>query len=189
MSPDRRKACIALAGLALAARAHHVPRQSARHALDGWPVSLALTDHEGRPFTEERLRGRWTFLLFGDTTRCGPRCGDALAAVAALCLRIAPALAVKTTQLLFVSLDPRTDTPARLRQYLAMFDARFVGATGTPAALQALVHDLGEEIAGAPYRGSLLLAGPDAIVRAEYLPPFDVPRLTAAYLRERRGVR
>jgi protein SCO1/2 len=35
----------------------------------------------------------------------------------------------------FVTLDPDRDTPARLRDYVRGFDATFVGLTGTPRAL------------------------------------------------------
>lgn len=183
----RRLAALALtASFALPAQANHAVQQAVRKDLDGWAVAaFTLSDQERREFTRDRLHGRWTFVLFGDATRCGQPCGDALAAVAGLCLRIAPADAMKTTQVLFISLDPRRDTPARLRQYLAAYDSRFIGATGTPVVLQQLADDLGIGAA----RGSLLLVGPDATIRAEYLPPFDVPRLTAAYLRARRGSR
>jgi hypothetical protein len=35
------------------------------------------------------------------------------------------------------------------------------------------------------YLGSLVLIDPNGVVRAEYLPPFDVKRLTAEFLIER----
>jgi protein SCO1/2 len=181
--------------LALPAGADHAPRQAANRQLEGWVVGgFTLTDQDGRAFTQERLRGRWTFVVLGDTASCAQPCDAALAALAGLCQRIAPADAMKTTQVLFVSLDPRRDTRERLRAYLAAFDARFIGATGALPVLERLADDLGAEVAPAApgaapprYRGSLVLVGPDAAILAEYLPPCDVPRLTAAYLRARRG--
>lgn len=193
----RRNSLLAIAlaaALAWPVQADHVPAQASQRELAGWVVApFTLTDQDGRPFTEERLRGRWTFVVFGDTGSCGQPCAAALAAAAGLCQRIAPAEASKTTQVLFVSMDPRRDSGRRLRDYLAPFDARFIGATGAPATLARLADDMGAGVepgvGAAPphYRGGLLLVGPDGAIRGEYLPPFDVPRLTAAYLRARLG--
>lgn len=178
------------------ALADHGAAQRADRALEGWPIgAFALVDQRGHPFTDERLQGRWTFLLFGDS-RCGEPCTAALSALAGLHRRIAGTDAVKTTQVIFVSLDPQRDTPGRLRRYLAHFDERFIGATGPRATLRSLVQDLGlaPPASAGPglvnagtqrYSGSLWLIGPDAAVRAEFLPPFDVPRLTSAYLKTR----
>ncbi len=105
----------------------------------------------------------------------------------ALYRRIAPTEALKTTQVLFVSLDPQRDTPTRLRTYLAPFDTRFLGGTATPAALGHLADDIhgGRPASGEGKAGSLVLVGPDGTVRAEFLPPFDVELLTAEYLKTR----
>ena len=188
-------------GLALPALAHHGVQQAANREVNGWPLeSFTLTDHDGRDFTQDRLHGRWTFVLFGDTTACEQRCDSALRALTALCKRIATADVMKTTQILFISLDPHHDTPARLREYLATFDTRFVGATAAPATLQRLADDIGVRVgdvaaqagnqsAARHYPGSVLLIGPDATLRAEYLPPLDVLRLTSSYLRTRYGGR
>ena len=182
--------------LAMPAFGHHGELQRASRELDGWAVaSFNLIDQQGRPLTQERLRGRWTFMLFGDTTGCAECCNAALSALAGLSKRIERAELMQTTQVVFVSLDPQRDTPARLREYLTAFDPRFVGGTGTPSMLHRLADEMGVKTALSPTAaieqpdgcGSLLLVGPDATIRAEYLPPFDVPRLTSAYIRMRQG--
>jgi len=164
--------------------------------LEGWPVdAFTLVDQHGKKFAQERLLGRWTFVLFGDT-HCDQPCAAALAALLGLSQRIARTEAVLTTQVVFVSLDPKRDTPPRLREYLAPYDKHFIGATGSPQTLQRLADDMGigDQIPRDPgpsntgprsYPGSLTLVGPDGFVRAEYLPPFDVPLLTAEYLKTR----
>ena len=176
------------------ALAHHVNEQPARRGSERWPVdAFTLTDQRGQAFTQDRLQGRWTFVLLGDTG-CARPCSDALTALVGLHRRIARTEAVKTTQVVFVSLDPQRDTPERLGEYLAPFDPRFIGGTGSAATLQRLVDDLGvgQPAPAVPsgahtpaYRGSLVLIGPDATVRVEYLPPFDVLLLTADYLKTR----
>ncbi len=198
----RRAALVSTCAIGLglsSALARHAEQQSMDIALDGWALAaFMLTDHHGRPFTREHLRGCWTFVLFGDTTTCATPCGAALAALTGLCQRIERADAMKTTQILFISLDPTRDTPARLRVYLAAHDSRFIGATAAPAALQRVADDMGTGAAAVSLasadarrrdRGSLVLIGPDATIRAEYPPPFDVLRLTASYMRTRRGSR
>jgi protein SCO1/2 len=41
-------------------------------------------------------------------------------------------------QLIFITVDPGRDTPSRLREYLAAFNPTFLGATGTPAQIDAV---------------------------------------------------
>ena len=166
--------------------AAHTPEQRVSHRSAGWPIGpFTLSDQRGGAFTQERLQGRWTFVLLGDT-HCVQACGAALSALAGLTQRIARTDAVKTTQVLFVSLDPDRDTPQRLREYLTAFDSGFVGATGSRQALEQLADEIGATgAAAASYRGSLVLIGPDGVVRVEYLPPFDTKRLTAEYLKTR----
>jgi|GEM_PF-2196018 len=177
--------CVAL--VAEAGHGEHdgrpAPIQRESRAAAGWPLgSFTLIDHRGREFSDRALQGRWTFVLFGDT-RCEP-CGEALAALAGLQQRIAGTAAVKTTQVLFVSLDPDGDTQPRLREFVARFDPAFIAATGARATLLELVEETGVTVQPRP-SGSLVLIGPDRVLRVEYLPPFDVKRLTAQFLKTR----
>ena len=111
-------------GLAAPTLAHHARVQRADRSLKGWPIEpFTLTDHHGKPFSQANLRGQWTFVLFGDT-RCAEPCTAALSALAGLCKRIERADALKTTQIVFVSVDPEHDTPQRLRDYLAPYGPR-----------------------------------------------------------------
>jgi protein SCO1 len=179
----------------LPARAHDGESQQVNLASQGWPVdSFTLVDQYGNAFTQERLRGQWTFVLFGDT-HCAQPCTAALSALVAMHQRIARIKAIKTTQVLFVSLDPERDTPEILRRYLTSFDERFIGASGSLQALKGLTDDLGVSLANpfepassvnhTSYAGSLVLIGPDGVVRAELVPPFDPLLLTAEYLKTR----
>jgi protein SCO1/2 len=169
------------------ASAHHNAVQSADRSSAGWPVGdFALSDDRGQPFTQDRLRGRWTFVLLGDT-QCANACSVPLEALAGLCRRIAGTEALKTTQVVFVLLDPQRDSPNWLRQYVTSFDPRFVGVTGPRTTLEGLADDLGlhDQAQAQALRGALVLVGPDGAVRAQYLPPFEVPLLTADYLKTR----
>lgn len=176
--------------------ADHSKSQRVNRMSQGWPIDdFTLVDQHGKAFTREQLERRWTFVLLGDT-RCAEPCRAALSALAGMCRRIARTGAMKTTQVLFVSLNPEQDSPASLQEYLTPFDNRFIGATGSRQTLKRLVDDLGApapvpmapETADASndhYRGSLLLIDPDGTVRGEFLPPFDVLLLTSEYLKTR----
>lgn len=176
----------ALALAVLTAFADHQRSQPVNRAAKGWPLApFQLQDAEGTPLTRTQLLGRWTFVLLGDT-RCEPPCREALAALAGLRERVARTEVWRDTQLVFVSLDPAHDTPARLRSHRASMLAGVLVATGTPAMLHQLVDDLAlarhAVDTTADPRGALVLIGPDAVLRVEYLPPFDVKLLTADYL-------
>jgi protein SCO1/2 len=41
-------------------------------------------------------------------------------------------------QVLFITVDPKNDTPNEIRRYLDLFDAKMSGATGTEAELKAV---------------------------------------------------
>jgi len=193
-----RALLVAILGLGLTphAAARHGASQPVNSGSAGWPVdSFTLIDQDGKPFTEQRLEDRWTFVLLGDT-RCGEPCAAALAALRGMCERIARTEAVKTTQVLFVSLDPDQDAPDRLREYMAPYDEHFVAASASKVALESFVDELGAvdslaadraspQVKDHQYPGSLFLVGPDGVVRGEFLPPFDVKLLTAQYLKTR----
>lgn len=178
------------AGPILPTLAHDGESQRVNLASQGWPVdSFTLIDQYGNAFTQERLQGQWTFVLVGDT-HCGQPCTEALSALVAMDQRIARAKAIKTTQVLFVSLDPQRDTPEVLRQYLTSFGDHFIGVSGSLETLKGLTADLGVSVPASrvdktSYDGSLVLIGPDRVVREELLPPFDPLLLTAEYLRTR----
>jgi protein SCO1/2 len=162
--------------------------QKVDRTLEGWMVGkFTLTDHRGSRFTQEQLRDKWTFILLGDS-RCGEPCTSALSALAGMFSRIARTEVVKITQVVFVSLDPEHDSKQTLGRYLARFDSRFLGATGSAKDLQRLVEDLspaGTQAARSP--GSLLLIGPDGNIRGQFLPPYDVAQFTARFLKMRIG--
>jgi protein SCO1/2 len=181
----KRAACrawLALSlGFAAPAVADRLPQQVSL-ASAGWPLSdFALTDQHGAPFTLDNLRGRWTLLML-DPGRCGPPCEAALAALSGFFSRIATTQAIGTMQAVLVL--PHGKSPARMGQYLARFDPRFIGAQGSRRTVQGIADDLGVAF---PYAGagSIWLIGPDGIVRAELLPPFDVRLLTAEVMRTR----
>lgn len=109
----------------------------------GKPVrGFQLTDHNGEPFDNERLKGRWTWVFFG-YTHCPDACPTALAVLNAAADGLHEQAPDLPLQVLMVSVDPQRDTPQRLASYVPHFNPEFIGATGDDAELTALTRDLG----------------------------------------------
>src|SRR6266566_5263283 len=97
--------------------------------------SFSLTDQYGMRRTDMDFRGKYMLIFFG-YTYCPDVCpttlaveAEALDKLGARASRIVP---------IFISVDPKRDTPDKLRSYLSSFDSKppsirpnFVGLTGT----------------------------------------------------------
>lgn len=105
---------------------------------------FVLTDTSGARFDFwNRTRGSITLLFFG-YTYCPDECPMHMANLGAALKRLPPGIAGQV-KLVFVTTDAKRDTRVELRQWLDHFDKRFVGLTGTPAAL-----DAAQKAAGVP---------------------------------------
>jgi protein SCO1/2 len=97
---------------------------------------FVLTDTEGRRYDfHARTKGRATLLYFG-YTNCRDQCPTTLAGFARALDKL-PAPVRKQVTVVFVTTDPKRDTPAVLREYLRYYRAGFVGLTGTQAEVEA----------------------------------------------------
>ncbi|HEY4774222.1 MAG TPA: SCO family protein [Xanthobacteraceae bacterium] len=94
-----------------------------------------LIDQDGRPISDEDLKGK-PFLVFFGFTHCPDVCPTALFEVSEVLRRLGPD--ADRTAALFVTVDPERDTPDKLKDYLASFDRHLRGVTGDPAAVAAL---------------------------------------------------
>lgn len=88
-----------------------------------------LVDHDGRPVTEASYRGRWSLVYFG-FTHCRVVCPRSLTRLSNVLGALAPDLA-HVIQPLYVTVDPKRDTPEVMRDYLTARYPLFVGLTGT----------------------------------------------------------
>ena len=100
---------------------------------------IVLPSSQGE-FKLSRFLGKVVVLEFGYTT-CVDVCPVSLASLADARKKLGPAGA--DVQVVFVSVDPARDKPARLKQYLAAFDPSFIGVTGSQAQIDALLKAYG----------------------------------------------
>jgi protein SCO1/2 len=155
---------------------------------------FSLVDDAGKTFDNERLAGKWSFMFFG-YTRCPDVCPTTLAVLDAAMRKIAARDHARNAQVVFVSVDPRRDTPDALKQYVEYFDPAFVGVTGKGRALDGFLRALGIPHArfadpnGGPYlvdhSASILLVGPDGRLVALFSAPHKAELLASDFLRLR----
>ncbi len=123
--------------LALAAGAVYLlvlrPAMTAREAAKELPpigASFSLINDKGQPVTERNLaNGHDYHLVFFGFTHCPDICPTMLNTIATAMQKL-PAQTQDRVKTVLVSVDPRRDTPARMREYLDGFDKRFIGWTG-----------------------------------------------------------
>lgn len=152
--------------------------------------NVELVDEQGAAFRPDDFRGRWSLLYFG-YTYCPDVCPLTLVELARLKQQLAAQGVTVPVEYYLVSVDPRRDTPARLREYAAYFDPEFHGLTGAPQALAALaaatetVFDVPEGQDGEDYlvshSSNVVLLDPSARVYAVFTPPHEPATLAADF--------
>jgi protein SCO1/2 len=101
-------------------------REAPAFTLDGSNGGkLNLRDHLGK-----------VVILYFGFTYCDKVCPVTLARVTEAFKKLGSA--ASDVQLIFISVDPKRDSPERMREHLTAFNPSFLGATGTPDALAAV---------------------------------------------------
>ena len=121
-------AAAAMAGAVVVAIAVVRPTEPAFHA------AFSLTDHTGADVSERDFAGRHLLVFFG-FTNCAQICPAQMGKLTAAMARLDRSDHADRITPLLISVDPERDTPERLARFLARFDNRFVGLTGTRPAL------------------------------------------------------
>lgn len=101
---------------------------------------IVLKASGGGQFRLSDYRGKLVVLEFG-FTHCVDVCPVSLASLTLARQQMGAAAA--DVQVVFVSVDPERDTPARLRTYLAPFDKSFIGVTGSRQQIDAVLASYG----------------------------------------------
>jgi len=119
----------------LAACSRQAPWQT--RSIDGFMPDLAfhLEDDHGHSVQAGDYAGKVVMLFFG-FSHCHDTCPATLGKLSAVLDAIGTPAA--DARVLFVSIDPRRDTPARLAVYTKAFAPQVIGVTGSRAQLDAL---------------------------------------------------
>jgi len=110
--------------------------QGGTASLVGGP--FILQNGTGQQVTDRDFRGKYMLVYFGYTF-CPDVCpttlnevGDAMDKLGAKADRLQP---------IFISVDPKRDTPEVVKQYAAAFGPRLIGLTGTPEQIAAVAKE------------------------------------------------
>jgi protein SCO1/2 len=95
-------------------------------------TDLTLTTQDGKPFKLSSEQGKVVALWFGYTF-CPDVCPTTLAELTQARERLGKD--ANRLRIVFVTVDPERDTPARLRDYVNAFGGNVIAATGTPQQL------------------------------------------------------
>lgn len=103
--------------------------------------AFTFTDARGEPYDfRERTEDRLALLFFG-YTYCPDVCPLQMARIATALDSVPPDLKERI-EVVFVSVDPKRDTPERLATWLGNFDPSFVGVTAPQGEVDALMGSL-----------------------------------------------
>ena len=105
-------------------------------------TDFKLTGANSKILALNDLKGKWSFIFFG-YTHCPDVCPLTMGVLgqAFRLLEKDPA-ASQEIQGIFISVDPKRDTPELLKEYVAYFNNKFTGVTGDTAQLDALARQM-----------------------------------------------
>jgi protein SCO1/2 len=106
--------------------------------------TFSLTNHLNMPFSNKDLLGVWSFIFFGFTN-----CPDVCPLTLSIMDQVTRDLENSTTESkiiprsIFISVDPKRDQPAKLKEYVEHFDHNMIGLTGSKEQIDNLTQSLG----------------------------------------------
>ena len=108
----------------------------------GGPINLVNQD--GQRVSDQNFAGKYRLLYFG-FANCPDVCPVDLAVLAAGLRQFEgqDRARAERVQPIFITVDPRRDTPEVLKRYVANFHPRLIGLTGTPEEIQQVVTAYG----------------------------------------------
>jgi len=94
-----------------------------------------LVGPSGQAVTDRDFRGKFMLIYFG-YTRCPDVCPTTLIKLAAALQMLGPSAG--RIRPIFITVDPRRDTPEVMGRYTTHFSPRILGLTGSPAQIEAV---------------------------------------------------
>jgi protein SCO1/2 len=141
-----------------------------------------LEDQNGKPVTDQDMKGR-PFLVFFGFTHCPDICPTTLFDMSQVLRTLGPD--ADRTGALFITVDPERDTPAVIKDYLSNFDPHLRGLTGDQASIDAAIREYRVYAKKVPLQGGDYTMDHTAIVYlmdkdGQFVAPFDLKRTADA---------
>jgi protein SCO1 len=145
-------------------------------------IPFSLIDTEGKAFKQASMQGQWSLLFFGYAT-CPGICPTTLKVLQKVWAE--DPLLDQKLHFIFVSLNPKDDTPAKLKAFLAPFNRHFKGLTGDAKQIEALskacsIYSWQDPEAPQlmiDHSATLLLINPQGAIKALFSPPHEAATL------------
>ena len=96
--------------------------------------TTVLTDTSGQPFDMQKQTQGYVTLLYFGYTNCPDACPQTMSNLQAAFKQLPPDV-ISKIKVLFVTTDPKRDTPQVLRTWLSKFNPSFIGLVGTDAQI------------------------------------------------------
>ena len=103
---------------------------------EGIGADFQLLNQDGKTVSLADFKGKWVILSFG-YTRCPDVCPTTLLDLSQVMTLLGPD--ADKVQVILMSVDPSRDTPAVMKDYVGLFNERFVGLTAKDDAAMAPV--------------------------------------------------
>ena len=114
-------------------------------------VTFSLTNQHGDTVTQKDFGGRHLLVFFG-FTNCHGICPTHMSNLTRVMAQLDATGHARGVTPVFISVDPERDVPARVAAYVERFDHRFVGLTGSRAALEGVAASFKTFLQDAPPR-------------------------------------
>jgi protein SCO1/2 len=134
---------------------------------------LSFVNQNGQLITTQDLKGKWHLFFMGYSN-----CPDICPLLLTHMQTVMPQLETYAIDFVFVTADPKRDTPEALRQYLQGYDRQFIGLTSDETTIQSLIQTLGvfvtvNEDGALDHQGVLFIANPEGEIVALLNQPND----------------
>jgi protein SCO1/2 len=152
------------------------------------PPTVEILQASGPGLAPDLFGGDLNYVFFG-FTNCPDVCPLTLQTMAAALSQSTPAH--PAPRMIFISVDPERDDPAKVQAYVDYFDPRIVGATATEDNLAALAEALGVAVhieyhqPGEPYSvdhsAGIYIVDTESNYRGIYRAPHNVEQLVSEF--------
>jgi protein SCO1/2 len=162
-------------------------------------TDFKLTAAGNKTFDLDNMKGKWSFIFFG-YTHCPDICPTTLMQMgeAFKLLEYDPVLHPEI-QGIFISVDPKRDTPELLKDYVTYFNPGFIGLTDNKARIDAFSRQIGalysfhseskdgdDDTYEVTHNSTIFLIDPQGRLYGRFPPPQAAPEIASTFIRIRK---
>ena len=120
--------------------AEYLSRQNAPKKISQIINNINLIDHTGKKFVSQTLKNQPSLMFFG-FTHCPEVCPTTLSQLSEITDKLKTKII--TTNIIFITLDPKRDTQEHLKDYISNFNENVIGITGNIINIKKLADNWG----------------------------------------------